>query len=504
MPRRLALTCAAALLLVGAHWLLPPCIHVVSTAEAATTPITVNVRHFGARGNGTSDDSRAVQRAIDAAAARPGSTVYFPKGVYRCATPARLANRVNLRGEGATASWLKGRLEFASNSRVAKLKLGDAGTCAVMNRGNAHDTRFVRCRLRGGGSGPGADGAVLFLGGGGGNVRNILFDHCTIERTSYVPPAGVDAWRRGVGNTITINEFTHLIGRGHVEGITFRDCHLGASNGRARGALRMMMEAFCWDGPNDRVYHGWKDLTFDGCRIEASDTTGLDFADRTLTSNPKRHAADGVLITDCTFLGARRDETWGHGGLPIVYECATGIVIKNNTFYASPQEAIGGSWVGESTSAPALLIKNNTFDMTRSPIGQRHQTRQPCISLVGYNSRVVGNTFRYNAGWGILIKSGGGSRATVGNVVRGNTFIDTRTSGGEPTIRLADDLGRGCYGNRIVANTIRNRAVGRGGVISQSTGTGTNYATDNVIVCGSSAPFVVRSGKIVRSGNRIN
>ena len=158
----------------------------------------------------------------------------------------------------------------------------------------------------------------------------------------------------------------------------------------------------------------------------------------------------------------------------------------------------------ESTNAPAMLIKNNVFDMTRSPAGLKHQARRALLSVVGYNNRVIGNVFRYNTGKAVLIKSGGGSQATAGNVIRGNTFIDTRTSGGEPTIHLADDVGRGCYDNRIIGNTIRNRGAGRGGVIPQSTSTGTNYAIDNVIVCGDSVPFVVRSGKIVRSGNRIN
>ena len=82
----------------------------------------------------------------------PGARWYFPAGVYRCPASTRLSNRVHLRGEGARASWLKGRLEFGSNSRISRLKIGDAGRCAVMNHGNAHDTRFVRCRLHGGGS----------------------------------------------------------------------------------------------------------------------------------------------------------------------------------------------------------------------------------------------------------------------------------------------------------------------------------------------------------------
>lgn len=39
----------------------------------------VNVRNFGAKGDGKSDDTRAVQAAVDAAS----GSVYFPKGIYR-------------------------------------------------------------------------------------------------------------------------------------------------------------------------------------------------------------------------------------------------------------------------------------------------------------------------------------------------------------------------------------------------------------------------------------
>ena len=505
MLRRLPVACAAVLLLIGSQW-LPPSVHLVSAAEAATTPISVNVRHFGARGDGKHDDSDAVRRAIKAAARRPGSTVVFPRGTYLCSTVTSLPDRVNLRGKGKPLPWLEGRLDFGSHSHVTRLKIGIAGSCAVANRRDSHRTTFRACRFHGGGSSEGVNSSVVYLGGSQGSVRDVLFAGCAIERTSYVPPAGVDAFARNVGNTITMHEFTARKDGAHVEGITFRDCHLGASNGREKGALRMMSEAYCWDDRTGLVYHGWKDLTFDGCTIEAADTTGLDFADdRLLTgSDPPSHASSGVLITGCTFLGARKDESYGHGGLPIVYECPTGVVIRDNTFYASPHEAIGGSKVLEDAGAPALLIEGNTFDMTTSPIGMTHEAGEPVISLIGHGSRVVGNSFRYDAGWGVLIKSSGGPLATAGNLVQGNTFTDTRTAGGESTIKLADDYGLGCQKNRITGNTIRNRGAGRAGVVAQTSGSGTNYATDNVIVCGSAVPFLVRSGRIVCRGNRID
>ncbi len=457
-----------------------------------------SVTSYGAAGNGTSDDSAALQRALSDAA-KVGGTVYLPAGAYACPTPVTLPSGVGIRGDG-DSSWLKGQLVFASSDSIGKLKIGADGAAAVTNAANAAGTVFSDCRLHGGGSEQGVNGSVLYLGGSQGNVRDVTFTHCQIERTSYVPPAGVDAYANGVGNTITIHEFCYLPHSGHVEHITFSDCDLGASNGTASGALRMVMEAFTWDNNTGLAYHGWKDLTFEGCTIEASDTTGLDFADKLITATGQ-HSSNGVLVSGCTFLGAHRNAASTYTGLPIVYECPTGIVIKNNTFYTSPHEAIGGSHVGQGvTDAPGLVIEGNTFDMTRSPIGLKHLTGEPCISLIGYGNRVVGNTFIYDSGFGVLIESD--KSPAVGSTIQGNTFTDTRTSQGEPTIELSDQQGLGCRDNRIMGNTITNRAAGPAGVITQIGG-GPNFAQGNTIYCGSAAPFVVQSGVLVHGANNV-
>lgn len=62
----------------------------------------VDVRKFGARGDGRTIDTPAVNKAIDYAAARGGGTVYFPPGTYACFT-IRLKSNITLHIEnGAT------------------------------------------------------------------------------------------------------------------------------------------------------------------------------------------------------------------------------------------------------------------------------------------------------------------------------------------------------------------------------------------------------------------
>ncbi len=62
---------------LGAH-------HGPEQANATTGAHCWNVRHYGAAGDGSTIDSGAVNRTIDAAAAAGGGTVFFPAGVYAC------------------------------------------------------------------------------------------------------------------------------------------------------------------------------------------------------------------------------------------------------------------------------------------------------------------------------------------------------------------------------------------------------------------------------------
>ena len=79
------------LLLMGATGLL------ATPLLAASTPAEgwVNVRHFGAKGDGSAIDTPAINKAIAFAAARGGGTVYFPAGTYACYS-IRLKSRVGL------------------------------------------------------------------------------------------------------------------------------------------------------------------------------------------------------------------------------------------------------------------------------------------------------------------------------------------------------------------------------------------------------------------------
>ena len=64
----------------------------------ALTPDLFNVRDFGAAGDGKTDDTRAFQKALDAAGGNGGGVVYAPRGSYFFAGHLNVPNAVSLAG----------------------------------------------------------------------------------------------------------------------------------------------------------------------------------------------------------------------------------------------------------------------------------------------------------------------------------------------------------------------------------------------------------------------
>lgn len=81
----------------GAAAVSPPSAH-VSVA---------NVSSYGAVGDGSSDDTAAIRRAIESIG-RTGGEVVFPPGVFKTSAPLYLASGVTLRGAGMGATVLRG------------------------------------------------------------------------------------------------------------------------------------------------------------------------------------------------------------------------------------------------------------------------------------------------------------------------------------------------------------------------------------------------------------
>ena len=88
----------------------------VQHAVTWTGPI-INVKSYGATGNGTTDDTAAIDAAM--AAAVPGNQIYFPTGTYCCSSQLIAAPAgVRIYGDGPANSVLETAIKIQSNSQI--------------------------------------------------------------------------------------------------------------------------------------------------------------------------------------------------------------------------------------------------------------------------------------------------------------------------------------------------------------------------------------------------
>lgn len=94
------------------------------TTSGAAAPIPFfNVKDYGATGNGTSDDTAAIQAAINAAQPANG-IVLLPAGTYIVSTPLSVTSPIGVIGQGVVATTIKASV---SMSEVVSFTPGGAG-----------------------------------------------------------------------------------------------------------------------------------------------------------------------------------------------------------------------------------------------------------------------------------------------------------------------------------------------------------------------------------------
>lgn len=78
-----------------------------ATRELVCNPSYINVRQYGALGDGSTDDTTAISNALTDAATNAMRRVYFPRGTYRITTALTIAGDFTLFGDGSSASIIK-------------------------------------------------------------------------------------------------------------------------------------------------------------------------------------------------------------------------------------------------------------------------------------------------------------------------------------------------------------------------------------------------------------
>ena len=160
----------------------------------STSGLPYSVKWFGAKGDGTTDDTAAIQAAISATQAAGGGAVWFPAGTYHITDTLNItAGGVTLQGSGTGSTVLS----FANG----------ASDCIVMNSGT---TQLYRSHVK--------DMTITGVAKTGGRALYIgYFANCNIERVEFQSAYnGIEIY---ITNTITlrdilINGITNATGYG--------------------------------------------------------------------------------------------------------------------------------------------------------------------------------------------------------------------------------------------------------------------------------------------------
>jgi hypothetical protein len=174
----------------------------------------LNLRDFGAKGNGVADDTKAVQRLLDASARR-GAVAFVPAGTYRCTTGLLLRSDV--------------QLQLDRRARLVKDWAAPPGMADAFLRNADFAVKANRVRITGSGTIGARDhsrtGVVLALYGDDVEVRDIQID------TYAGGQAVMFAGDRGRMHRLTVRGSAPEFGTGGIRiigGTDFlgTDCHV--------------------------------------------------------------------------------------------------------------------------------------------------------------------------------------------------------------------------------------------------------------------------------------
>jgi len=396
----------------------------VTPTPTPTPGGTLNVKDYGGKGDGVTDDYAAVSKAC-AAASAVGGTVYLPAGTYLMNTRLTVPVRVSIKGDGL-GSWLKGPVTVGSSSTYADVKIGrDGYACYV---GGVSGVTFSRVRFTGGGGDynstwPYYDSNVVSIGGA--NVSNILFDGCEIERNSGVEDATHSHHFDNVFIWSGVNT-----GQPLVHDVLFKNTHFGVSNGTATGAPSFNFEIFEDYTAATRV-QGFHDINFEGCTFEAAEAASIDYSGSTLSSDATTPNSGYSHVIGCTFKGngAGSNPTWTND---ITVEKGAGyITATGNTFYRGDGCSVRVEDMGGHNT-----ITNNVIDATNSVLdtGITHDWLAYII-ISSNDNTVTGNTIT-NTGpssHAIDLEATSSYNTVTGNTLTGGDVLD-RTGGSGNTM----------------------------------------------------------------------
>jgi Pectate lyase superfamily protein/Abnormal spindle-like microcephaly-assoc'd, ASPM-SPD-2-Hydin/Purple acid Phosphatase, N-terminal domain/Immunoglobulin domain len=457
-----------------------PAIIALSGIGAATT--IINVKNYGATGNGSTDDTVAIDNAI--AALQPGDELYFPCGTYLVSSQlaAITKNNVTIDGQlacstgpvtikntGSTDNLLLGDTSlphtgyinlnapitelsntFTGNFSSIGLATGDyisisQGGVGGNTSGGLQNSAATQCDVAG------CQGEMLKIASVNGNTATVTTAFHDSYNPANIVPGGASASNIGLG----ITKFTNIVtginihdlafdgsGTSHTSILAFGVADLTVSNISAKN--------FTGHGifPQFNFNTSWTNinLSVDGC-----DDFGIDFFGgghntvNGLTSsggngawcNPSVGGSNGLGVkqtADSTFSNVTVDKAGTPAGRPMKLDGARYNTFNNLTVKNGPS--------GFNGVSVEYYSSHNTFN---SPVIQGNQS---CNGCGGAGVNMFGNYNQYNTFNNPTITGNGNLQfyqygvaqlADSHTTISGGTIGGGVNTGGSPVIGLSSD-----------------------------------------------------------------
>lgn len=427
-----------------------------------------DIRDYGAKGNGI-DDTAAIQKAINAAAAAGGGQVYVPTGTWVVSdadgsgNALALKSNVGLTGDGAGDTVLKladgaGAPTSSLLGVVAGSSLRDASVSNLSLAGNQ------------------AAGTGMISGwsqAGAGTVTNLLIDGVTASGFSgsgfdLTDPVVNLTVRNSTASNNTLDGFT--LG-GALPALTFQDNH-GLNNGRNGINAALGSEAMSL---TDTIAVG---NGADGIYVHNENGVDTGFFS-TIGGDVYDNAGDGVRVRGVEYGGVYRLDIHGNGGSGVNLQGTTHVEVADNVIHSNAQ-TIDTAEVAIRTQGGNVASQNLVYDnlITGGPNATWGVAEIPADQGAVNGSIVFGN---------VINGTPSGDINALGNesqVYNNSDVLILRGSAGDDTLvgSRSDELISGGQGrDRIDGGAGNDVIVGGAGVDTLTGGNGSDVFRFNAV-----------------------
>jgi len=435
----------------------------------------ISVKDFGATGDGTTDDSAALQAAITAAA---GATLYIPEGTYYYTSLLTVSNSMNITGDGY-GSQLKPYAPSGNNIRI-----------------NASNVMIENIRMEG-------TAPVGFAIGVSGAVTNITFQNCffkTVEQVIYLYTA----------NDITIqNCVFDTTGYGVIQNVGYVSSFVLIDNNIAKNMTADFVEANCESGSPSEAWTISNNI-FEGSNGYPTAATEQRFVGITSVknciitgNNIKKCCGDAAIHLENTLGNTIISNnifdncvvSGGNSGYIYLLNSAENVAIENNMFFRTDASLGSANVIGTSSNSytnDIQFIGNRVEGAGPSGnfggleyafqngqltcVGNHFESLTSAISFISANNVIFANNYLFNCNDGLKLAqsatSGGGDNWLIAN----NVF--QVTAGTYDIFTAQNTNGTTAPQNWTVNGNVFSKSVT---VTGQPGGTGTQAANDIVI-----------------------